>query len=66
LDIIVGDKLHPIFNVAPSILEKKYGIDLKEESTYDELFDYYDELLDKLKADGKIYYEYTIYENPFV
>ena len=27
----------------------KYGIDLKEESTYDELFDYYNELLDKLK-----------------
>lgn len=27
----------------------KYGIDLKEEATYDELFDYYNELLDKLK-----------------
>ena len=27
----------------------KYGIDLKSESTYDELFDYYQELLNKLK-----------------
>lgn len=30
IQVIIDNRLHPVFNVAPSILKKKYGLDLKK------------------------------------